>query len=86
MTPIDIDIRKRIFTPLHIDTVNIDTIFRDTFLFDNGLNLDSVDALEILITVEREFGVSIPEKQRETVMATFGDLSDFIQKSSAEFA
>ena len=33
----------------------------DQQLFGNGLGLDSVDALELVIALEKEFGVRIPD-------------------------
>ena len=42
--------------------INLEDIKDDTLLFDdNGLGLDSVDALEVLAGVQREFGVTFQD-------------------------
>lgn len=42
--------------------IELNEIEDDTLLFDaDGLDLDSVDALEVLAGVQREFGVTFPE-------------------------
>lgn len=53
-----------IFEGLELEELGIDLseIEDDTLLFDaEGLDLDSVDALEVLAGVQREFGVIFPE-------------------------
>ncbi len=53
-----------IFEGLELEELGIelDEIELDTMLFEEtGLDLDSVDALEVLAGVQREFGVTFPE-------------------------
>ena len=54
---------KVIYEGLELEEIGIDLddITDDVLLFDaDGLNLDSIDALEILAGVQREFGLSLP--------------------------
>ena len=54
---------KVIYEGLELEEIGIDIadITDDVRLFDgDGLNLDSIDALEILAGVQREFGLSLP--------------------------
>ena len=54
---------KVIYEGLELEEIGIDPgdITDDVLLFDeDGLNLDSIDALEILAGVQREFGLSLP--------------------------
>ena len=60
--------RKVIYEGLELEEIGIDLadVTDDVRLFDeNGLNLDSIDALEILAGVQREFGLSIPNVDQE---------------------
>lgn len=46
---------------------------------DNGLGLDSVDSIELVLTVDKEFGVKISDsKAYETIFANVQSLLDFI--------
>lgn len=46
---------------------------------DEGLGLDSVDSIELVLTIDKEFGVKITDsKAYETIFATVQSLLDFI--------
>ena len=51
-------------------------------LFKEGLGLDSLDAVEIVIALKREYGIpqTAIENKRE-IFATFATLADFVQKN-----
>ena len=51
----------------------------DTPLFGTGLGLDSVDAVELLISLEVEFGVSLPDELvGRAMMRTVNNLVDLV--------
>ena len=57
-------------------------------LFGEGLGLDSIDVLELVLEIERSFGVSIADEQTGTrVLRSVDAIADFItserSKSSA---
>lgn len=49
-----------------------------TRFFAAGLGLDSVDALEIMVMIQREYDLRIEESERETALADFGSLVRFV--------
>lgn len=55
-----------------------DEIAEDSPLFGSGLGLDSVDALEIVVTVESEFGVSITDEDMQA-FRSINTVVDFIE-------
>ena len=51
----------------------------DVHLFGEGLGLDSIDALELVLAVERTFGVSISDEQTaKRVLQSVNTLAEFI--------
>ena len=52
----------------------------DTYLFGAGLQLDSIDAMEIIVGIEARFASSIPEGDM-SALRTLNTLADFIQAS-----
>lgn len=49
-------------------------------LFKEGLGLDSLDAVEIVILMQREYGIPQSEVEgKREIFATFATLADFIQ-------
>ena len=57
----------------------------DTSLFGTGLGIDSVDALEIVIGLDVEFGVKLTDPQRRIqAMRSVNALVDFVLAHSSE--
>lgn len=53
----------------------------DTFLFGGGLQLDSIDSMEIIIGMQFRFDVIIPEDD-VSALRTINTLADFIEAES----
>lgn len=71
-------LRALLVDRLHVerDPVAIDP---DTPLFGTGLGLDSVDAVEVVVTLEDAFGVRLPDDALgRRVMRTVGKLVDLV--------
>lgn len=65
---------------LNLEDVTPDDIEPEDNLFDDGLGLDSIDALEIAVAVSQNYGVHIKAEDEETkeVFRTLRTLSAFI--------
>ena len=59
------------------------SIDEDAPLFGEGLGLDSIDALELVVGLEQEFGVQVPDEAvgREA-FASISALAEFVVKNS----
>ena len=55
------DVKKLIIERLKLEEIAVEDIDTDAPLFGEGLGLDSIDALELVIGLEKEYGVSIPD-------------------------
>ena len=64
-------IRTLLVEALHLDGLDPFAIDLDSPLFGDGLGLDSVDALELVVALEREFGIAIPSTEVDD--ESFGD-------------
>jgi len=56
-------IKQLIITRLKLVDLTPETIENDSPLFGEGLGLDSIDALELVLGLEKEFGVVIPDAE-----------------------
>jgi len=64
---------------LKLDTVRPEDIQDAEPIFVEGLGLDSIDALELVVLVEEQFGVSIPDEEiGKQAFASINALADFI--------
>lgn len=50
----------------------------DTPLFGTGLGLDSVDAVEIIVALEAEFGISLDQSEGRLALRTINSLVDLV--------
>ena len=64
---------------LEVQPADIDD---DTFLFGGGLQLDSIDAMEIIIGMEARFGVQVPEGEIAP-LRTINTLADLVESQKA---
>ena len=51
--------------------------------FTNDLSADSLDRVELIMEIEDEFGIAIPEEEAEKI-ATVGDAVKFVEEKVAE--
>ena len=58
-----LDVKRLIIERLKLEEISIDDIDSEAPLFGEGLGLDSIDALELVIGLEKEYGVSIPDAE-----------------------
>lgn len=76
-------IKKLIVTRLKLE-VNPDDIGDSDPLFGNGLGLDSIDALELVLGIEQEFGVKIEDEEVGVeALASVDSLARFVQSKTA---
>ena len=74
------DLKKLIVDTLALDEVTAGEIEDDAPLFVEGLGLDSIDALEIAMVLEEQYGVVLdddPDKNRE-VFESVRSLAAFV--------
>ena len=69
-----------IFTALNLRHVDRNTVNEDTILVKGGLNLDSIDILELIVNFETTFGIKFSESEAHTQhFRNIGSVVDFIQ-------
>ena len=73
-------IKRLIIESLHLEGMKPEMIEDEAPLFGEGLGLDSVDALELVVALEKEFGIKIKSQElgRE-VFSSVSSLSQFIE-------
>ena len=72
-------LKRLIVNTLKLDDIRAEDIPDDEPLIGGGLNLDSIDALELVVTLEKEFGIKISSSEESrSALASVGHLADFI--------
>ena len=72
-------IKQLLVEALRLEGVDPSTIADDAPLFGTGLGLDSVDALELVVALEKEFGIRIENHEvGKDAFASVGALAAFV--------
>jgi acyl carrier protein len=80
-------IKRLIVESLNLEGQSPESITDDQPLFGQGLGLDSVDALELVVALEREFRISIESDEIDrTVFASVTHLASFVDSLRAPSA
>lgn len=78
------DIKRAIVRSLRLP-ISADEIGDDTPLFGEGLGLDSIDVLELVLELERSFGVLIgDEKTGMEVLRSVDSIAAFVLRQRAD--
>lgn len=78
-----LEVVNLIFNTLKIDNVNIADIHPDCSLFRDGLGLDSIDILELVLAIKQKYGLQIQANNTQNIQifSTVANLTDYIQQS-----
>jgi acyl carrier protein len=78
--PLKTKLKQLIVTTLKLEDVTPADLPDDEPLIGSGLNLDSIDALELVVTLEKEFGVKIASSEESRqALASIAHLAEFIR-------
>lgn len=66
MSELETELKQLIIDTLDLEDISVDDIDSDARLFVEGLGLDSIDALEIGLALQKRYGVKIEADGEET--------------------
>ncbi len=73
------ELKTNIIAALHLDDVRPENIQDEAPLFGTGLGLDSIDALELVVMLERDYGIVIQEREvAQKAFASVRALAEFV--------
>lgn len=74
------EIKNLMIEGLNLEDVEPEDIELDAPLFGDGLGLDSIDALEIAVLLDRKYGVKISsgDDRNPDIFASLRSLADFV--------
>ena len=77
-------LKVQIIKQLNLEDVTPEQIDPDAPLFDSDLGLDSIDALEIIVMLEREYGLKIQSKEEgQKIFYSMRTMAEFIAEKTA---
>jgi acyl carrier protein len=74
-----LSLKELVIRTLRLEGIEPKDIVAGDALFGEGLGLDSIDALELVVAIEREYGVEIPDAEvGRRAFASVNALAGFI--------
>ncbi len=75
-------LKEQIIEQLNLEDMEPDDIGEDDPLFsDDGLGLDSIDALELIVLLEKEYGIKIENpKDGQKIFFSIRTMAEFIEE------
>ncbi len=87
MEELILELKKQIIEVLNLEEVQPDDIDANAPLFGEnqeggGLGLDSIDALELIVMLEREYGIKLKDpKAGKDIFRSVATIADFVEKN-----
>ena len=78
-----LELKELIISGLNLEDISVNDIDENAPLFGDGLGLDSVDALEIGLLIQKKYGIVINSKTENVkeIFASISNLVDYIIKN-----
>ncbi len=76
------ELKHKIIEVLNLEDVNPADIENDAPLFGGGLGLDSIDALELIVLLDKQYGIKLsdPKKGKE-IFESIDTMATFIENN-----
>ena len=75
-------LKQQIINALNLEEIEISDIDNDAALFGEGLGLDSIDALELIVLLERNYGIKIKDPAvGKEIFKSVNVLADYVSKN-----
>jgi acyl carrier protein len=72
-------LKREIIEVLNLEEVKAEEIDTDAPLFGDGLGLDSIDALELIVLLEKNYGIKIEDpKEGRRIFTSVRTMADYI--------
>ena len=85
MNALKLELKNLIVDTLRLEDVSAEGIVDDEPLFREGLGLDSIDALELTVALEKRYKLSIPDEEvGKKAFASIDTLATFVAENRAD--
>ena len=79
MSELKQELKEKIIEQLNLEDVSIDEIADDDSLFGDGLGLDSIDALELIVMLDKDYGIKLSDpKEGRKIFESIEVMADYI--------
>ena len=82
MEELILQLKKEIIDVLNLEGVTPEDIDANASLFGDGLGLDSIDALELIVLMEKNYGIKLKDpNEGKQIFKSVAVMADYISKN-----
>lgn len=77
-----LQLKNQIIEVLNLEDMTAKDIDAEAPLFGDGLGLDSIDALELIVLLEREYGIKLSNPaEGKQIFKSIASIADYVSKN-----
>ncbi|EJL63005.1 phosphopantetheine-binding protein [Flavobacterium sp. CF136] len=79
MEALKTELKNKIITTLNLEDIAVEDIADNDALFGDGLGLDSIDALELIVILDKDYGIKLVDpKEGKTIFQSIESMAAYI--------
>lgn len=80
MSNLRVELKEKIIEQLNLEDLSVEDIKNDDLLFGDEIGLDSIDALELIVLLEKDYGIKLTDPaEGKEVFKSIETLAQFIE-------
>jgi len=81
MSNLKLELKEKIIEQLNLEDIAIEEIADTDPLFGEGLGLDSIDALELIVMLDKDYGIKLADpKQGKSIFESIDSMAAYIEE------
>lgn len=82
MSNLRLQLKEKIIEQLNLEDLSVEDINNEDLLFGDEIGLDSIDALELIVLLEKDYGIKLTDPaQGKEVFESVETMAQFIEKN-----
>lgn len=79
MSELKLELKEKIIEQLNLEDLSVDEISDGEPLFGEGLGLDSIDALELIVMLDKDYGIKLADpKEGRKIFESIDTMAAYI--------
>jgi len=76
------ELKEKIIENLNLEDIEVADIGDDDVLFGDGLGLDSIDALELIVMLDKDYGIKLTDpKEGKSIFQSINTMAKYISEN-----
>ena len=81
MSELKQELKEKIIESLNLEDVETSEINDDAALFNDGLGLDSIDALELIVMLDKDYGIKLKDAgESREIFSSVNTMAQYIEQ------